>query len=677
MATIETLDIQINASTDKASKAIDKLADGVGLLADAMNKFQAVKAENFTTVKNGIEQLGRTNIENLAKVGRALKTLSKGINSFNAVTFSQDKSNSINNMASSLDKIAAIPDIPIVKIKILPQAAKNISKFCQEINKINQVTFDSTKITGIISPLSNLNTDNLVPITSKLPVIANNLSKFYSKISQAGTINFNITKLVNLITKFETISGNIPSIEKSASKLPSIGYNLSNFYSQIKKSGTISFDIAGLSKLIEGLEKVSGKISSVETAAAKLPIVGNNLSKFIREINKAGKVTFDITGLANLISGIGKLDSKTATTSTTNLPRVSKDLQKFIKGLNGLEKVTFDVAGLSNLVNSISKLGGGSVSSAVENIPRITAALKGMMTQLSSAPRVSRNIIDMTNALSRLISQSRSASSASGRFDSSMNRTSSSVSKSHQQLKNLTLNLKSVTQQLLAASGIYLSIYGAVRGFKSAVQSSMNYVEDLNYFNAAFGQVAESADLSSWKEAGYNSATAYYNSFAERAEQITQKMTGYLVSQSGMLLSTGSKNLGIDPSQLMNYQAVFGQMSSSMGTTSENALLLSDVLTKIGADLASVKNMDFDKVWNDMSSGLAGMSRTLDKYGVNIRNVNLQQKLNELGIQANITKLNQNEKALLRTIILLDTTRYAWSDMSETIDNSNKLLLVA
>jgi len=127
----------------------------------------------------------------------------------------------------------------------------------------------------------------------------------------------------------------------------------------------------------------------------------------------------------------------------------------------------------------------------------------------------------------------------------------------------------------------------------------------------------------------------------------------------------------------MNYQAVFGQMSSSMGTTSENALLLSDVLTKIGADLASVKNMDFDKVWNDMSSGLAGMSRTLDKYGVNIRNVNLQQKLNELGIQANITKLNQNEKALLRTIILLDTTRYAWSDMSETIDNSNKLLLVA
>ncbi len=676
MATIDNLSIQINASVERASKAIDKLVSSVSLLADAMNKFQTVKAENFTTVKNGIEKLGQTNTENLSKVGRALKSLGKGMHSFNAVSFSQDKSNSINNMTSSLDKMSSIPEIPIAKIKLLPQVAKNISKFSQEISKAAQLTFDSTKITGIISPLSNLNTDKLVPMTAKLPTIANNLSKFYSKISQTGTINFNITKLVNLITKFETVSGNISSIEKSASKLPSIGYNLSGFYSQIKKSGTITFDIAGLSKLITGLEKVSGKTSSVETLAAKLPTIGSNLSKFIREINKAGKVTFDITSLANLISGINRLGSKTATTATTNLPKISKDLQDFIKGLNGLKTINFDVAGLANLVNSISKLGSKSVSSAVTNIPLITTALKDMMTQLSSAPRVSRNIIDMANALANLIRQSRSASSASGRFSSSMNRTSSSISKSHQQFKTLTLNLKSLTQQLLAASGIYLSIYGTVRGFKNAIQSSMDYVEDLNYFNAAFGQVAESADLSSFREAGYNSATAYFDSFAKRAEQITQKMTGYQVSQSGMLLSTGQKNLGIDPSQLMNYQAVFGQMSSSMGVTSENALLLSDVLTKIGADLASVKNMDFGKVWEDMASGLAGMSRTLDKYGVNIRNVNLQQKLNELGIQANITKLNQNEKALLRTIILLDTTRYAWADMADRRKFS-KLPLVA
>lgn len=71
------------------------------------------------------------------------------------------------------------------------------------------------------------------------------------------------------------------------------------------------------------------------------------------------------------------------------------------------------------------------------------------------------------------------------------------------------------------------------------------------------------------------------------------------------------------------------------------------------------------------------MSRTLDKYGANIRNVNLQQKLNELGIQANISALNQNDKALLRTIILLENTKYAWGDNAQTLNSgANQLRML-
>lgn len=237
-----------------------------------------------------------------------------------------------------------------------------------------------------------------------------------------------------------------------------------------------------------------------------------------------------------------------------------------------------------------------------------------------------------------------------------------------------------ITNSLKKMAKQYISVKTAVKGAKqlgSAIESSMDYIENLNYFNKAFGQVAEKADLNAFEEAGYNSAEEYYNSFAQRAEQLTSKMSGFAILENGMLEATGGKSLGLDPSELMNYQAMFAQMSSSMGVTSETSLKLSNALTMIGADLASVKNMDFNKVWEDMASGLAGMSRTLDKYGVNIRNVNLQQKLNELGIQANITKLNQNDKALLRTIILLDTTRYAWSDLSGTLSApANQLRLI-
>lgn len=244
-----------------------------------------------------------------------------------------------------------------------------------------------------------------------------------------------------------------------------------------------------------------------------------------------------------------------------------------------------------------------------------------------------------------------------------------------------TKKASSATNKFASSLGkMYASfwpVFRALQQLGKAITSSMNYIEILNYFNNAWNQVAENADLSAFEELGYESAEAYINSFSERAKQVTTELTGFSIMSDGSLLESGQVSLGINPTQVMNYQAMFGQMASSIGITAENSLLLSEALTKIGADLASVKNMEFEEVWRNMASGLAGMSRTLDKYGVNIRNVNLQQKLLDLGINQSIDTLNQNDKALLRTIILLESTGYAYGDLAETINApANQLRLL-
>lgn len=218
---------------------------------------------------------------------------------------------------------------------------------------------------------------------------------------------------------------------------------------------------------------------------------------------------------------------------------------------------------------------------------------------------------------------------------------------------------------------MYLRVQTLKKGFgtlSDSINNSIGYFENLNYFTKAFEQVAQKADYSSFEEMGYASAEEYAASFMKRANQLTAKMTGFSINTDGMLEDTGGVSLGLNPSDLITQQATFSQMASSMGTTSEQALKLSNVLTMLGADLASVKNMDFNKVWTDMQSGLAGMSRTMDKYGANIRLVNLQLLLNKLGIEQSVSALNQNEKALLRTIAILDATRYSWGDLSETLN---------
>ena len=291
------------------------------------------------------------------------------------------------------------------------------------------------------------------------------------------------------------------------------------------------------------------------------------------------------------------------------------------------------------------------------------ATIDSLEIQISANALKSQDALkNLINSLSTVSSRLTTVGTVStqnfAKITSNVNKLGTAISK---------VNVASITKSL---SSLYVKI-GLIRTgadqLLNTVKSSMDYIETLNYFNAAFGQVADSA-INNWSIAGYQSAEEYYGSFVKRAKELTSKMTGYNITENGLLKSTGSISLGINPNTLMQYQAQFAQMSSSIGISAETSLKLSDALTQIGADLASVKNMDFNKVWEDMASGLAGMSRTLDKYGVNIRNVNLQEKLHELGINANIQALNQNDKALLRAIILLDSTRYAWGDLSDTLE---------
>ncbi len=280
-----------------------------------------------------------------------------------------------------------------------------------------------------------------------------------------------------------------------------------------------------------------------------------------------------------------------------------------------------------------------------------SAALDKLVQRLTV---VEKSLVNVGNTSNSSFSNMKKMSTAFSSFSSMTNKSNLSVS-------SLTTSL----------SRMYLRIQALNKGFgtlSNSLNNSIDYFENLNYFAKAFEQVAQKADYSSFKEMGYASAEEYAASFMERANQLTAKMTGFSINKDGMLEDTGGVSLGLNPSDLITQQATFSQMASSMGTTSEQALKLSNVLTMLGADLASVKNMDFDKVWTDMQSGLAGMSRTMDKYGANIRLVNLQLLLNELGIEQTVSALNQNEKALLRTIAILDATRYSWGDLSETLN---------
>lgn len=487
----------------------------------------------------------------------------------------------------------------------------------------------------------------------------NNLADTFKNLSIAAES----LKSLSGIQDFTAFTKGLKGVSNiDSAKLSNVSEALKKFNESTQMLGNFSVNVQQFSDMASGVSKLGG--TRVQNAVANIATLTKAMSNFSSNVSTLSTVSIDAAGITTLANSISKLGRSTVTQATQNIPQLTKVLSTFIDEMNNLHSVSFDTTGLANLVSSISKLGGKNSTNAATNIKNLTDELKKMLAELSKAPKVSENTIRMTEALSRISGRTLNAGNSAKKATSGMNLFSNAIGRLGTQSQKAISPLNGLWSRIKSIIALKLSL----NGLWGAVEKSMNFLEDYNYFQAAFQQVADKAG-DGWKEAGYNSAEEYAESFSKRARELTSKMSGFDISDIGTLTANASgKSLGMDPSLLLNYQATFAQISSSMGATSEQAEKLSKALTMIGADLASVKNEDFSKVYENMSSGLVGMSRAVDKYGANIRVANLQQMATNLGIQTSVSNMDQASKAMLRTIVILDSTRYAWADMANTIN---------
>lgn len=220
------------------------------------------------------------------------------------------------------------------------------------------------------------------------------------------------------------------------------------------------------------------------------------------------------------------------------------------------------------------------------------------------------------------------------------------------------------------------SLRGVADYVKDAVTSSMDYIEEYNYFDTTLGKIASEWGKD-YKKYGYQNAKEYGESFKNRLTQTMGKMTGFQIKNDGTLSDLGKKNLGLDPTQMTNYAAGVAQVTNSVGMTGEASTVTSKALSMLAGDMSSFRNLDMDTVMNNFSSGLIGQSRALYKYGIDITNATLQQYAYDNGIKKSLSDMTQNEKMQLRMLAILDQSKVAWGDLAKTINSpSNQLRLL-
>ena len=170
-----------------------------------------------------------------------------------------------------------------------------------------------------------------------------------------------------------------------------------------------------------------------------------------------------------------------------------------------------------------------------------------------------------------------------------------------------TSSIGDAIKKTINFSAIYIGAKQVLGTLRDMTNESVNYAETVNLFNVSLGK-------------GLEGLNQYYEQAIAFQEKLEEK-------------------LGINIEESMRYQALFNSMTKSMGLSANYAYTLSENMTKLGYDLASLYNIDTESAMTKLRAGLAGQTEPLRELGLDITEQSLKPITQELGITESIRNM--------------------------------------
>lgn len=204
--------------------------------------------------------------------------------------------------------------------------------------------------------------------------------------------------------------------------------------------------------------------------------------------------------------------------------------------------------------------------------------------------------------------------------------------------KHATSGLFSSFIQLRSVIFFTLFTLGALVGmFKLFVGQAMSVVERANLFSVAMGDLRDQANA-------YGDAV--------------------------------SNALGIDPVGFKETLSTFQLMTSSLGIGADAAYKMSQNFTQLTYDYASLFEMDFETVEAKFRSAIAGQTRAIAAFGLDVTLASLKVEALREGIEGNVATFTKANKIILMHNLVLRNSIAAQGDLARTISSPANMLRV-
>lgn len=505
---------------------------------------------------------------------------------------------------------------------------------------------------GILSnSLSRVNGSNLTGLGQGVQALAQGMH------SLKGIGDKKYIKLANGLSLIANVN---------AQGLDNAANSLANFAKSTSLLSGIQFDNKNIQNLINSLTRLANsKVDSLSNV--DFTRLGASLNGLATSLQNAPKIQQSIISMTNAISNLSRFGGNIPAVASS-LGALGNSLTMFMSTMANAPRITDSALAFTQAISSLAGAGAKAGVTA-SNLSALGVGIRNIMTTLSTAPKVSQNVIDMTNALANLSAQGSKVGSASRNMVYGLNRTSRSADRAKKSFSGLASVI----------GKFYANYFLVVRGFKAlwkSIGSTSDYVESFNYYTVSFGKIASKWDKE-WKNYGDENARNYSNAFVTTMNDTLKKLSGVSYNpKTGLLSETGLKNLGLNIQEVTNYAAQLASMMDSIGQNGEVTLATTKAFVKLAGDISSLKNIDYSDAANKIQSVLMGQSRAGYSLGWDTTMASLQATADSLNLSKSVSEMAQFEKQQLRILTILEQSRVAYGDQSNTINTlSNQIRL--
>lgn len=522
--------------------------------------------------------------------------------------------------------------------------------------------------------------DEITNLVGKIDVLTSSLSKINGS---------NLSGLANGVSK-------LGNATKTLSGVKATDYNrIAKGFERFAKIdvGGLSRTASGLNTLANGLNNLGniqnlGGITSAVNAVknlSKVNMAGFDTSKMTEIANSVSDLATKLSGVSAIESTVTRVVGSLARLSnsgqyignvTTEFPILGEQVVKLVGKLSSANAIDISI---TKVVEGIAKLAnaGKRVGETVANLDKLGNGVMNLLKKLQNAPQINSNVANTIQGLGNLASSGSRISTVSDRASTSTKKLGNALSSLKDKLKSAHKSSKGFVSSIGMFYAKFFLVIRAVKKFGQAIGSAQDYIEEFNYFSVALDKVGKDS-ANQFKKAGYNSAEEYAGSFRKRFGKLQKQLTGYDVDyNTGDATNTFSHNLGLDLTEVMNYNAAIAQITNSAGMLGETSIDSAKALTMLSADWASLANLDTADVMQNFQSALVGQSRAVYKYGLDITSAGLAQTAMNHGITESIKNLSQQSKMQLRVLTMLEQSKVAYADLARTINQpANQLRML-